>query len=499
MVNTLLKDVQLYRNGCVITRAGTVHLCPGTQSVKIGGLANGTVADTVRLSVPEKVSGSNVQVKGLTADEKKELTRELEEKIAEVTAGITLKENLKELWGANADFSGRDGISIVDMTEYLEKIPERLEKLDKEIREAKKQLEKLNKELSELQKETKKQFVTADLTVSEEGDYPVQIRFYASTARWYPTYELHTDDKNDEILIRLRACMNQNTGEDWKQAKISLFTGDPSISGTIPTLYPQYVSIYQPPRMMKSSARAFGAATMNAMAAPEMVEYEVEDGCVADEEAMYDVAEEHAMINKGDTMIEYELNGLWDVVKDEDFLCDISSQKVACKYHVVAVPKIDEAAYLAAEVKTSDIEDLLDSEASIYHNGTYMGKVYLNADITKETYDLSLGRDDSIKVKRTQTKKNTSSLLLKSAKKTEYVFEIKVSSSKPKACNVMIIDQVPVSQDKTITIDTRNLSGGELKSEKGEVRWTFDLEPSTTKTLELAYDVTWPKDKQINL
>ena len=183
MIYTLLKDVQLYRNGCVITRKGVAHLKPGTQSVRIGGLASGTSQDTVRLSVPEKVSGSNVQVKGLTADEKKELTRELEEKIAEVTAAITLKENLKELWAQNADFSGRDGISIVDMTEYLEKIPERLEKLDNEIRELNKKLADLNKDLTEVVKDTKKQFVTADLTVEEEGAYPVSIRYYASSAR----------------------------------------------------------------------------------------------------------------------------------------------------------------------------------------------------------------------------------------------------------------------------------------------------------------------------
>ena len=497
MINTLLKDVQLYRNGCVITRKGVAHLKPGTQSVRIGGLSSGTSQDTVRLSVPEKVSGSNVQVKGLTADEKKELTRELEEKIAEVTAAITLKENLKELWAQNADFSGRDGISIVDMTEYLEKIPERLEKLDNEIRELNKKLADLNKDLTEVVKDTKKQFVTADLTVEEEGDYPVSIRYYASSARWYPTYELHTDDQNDEILIRLRACINQKTGEDWKQAKISLFTGDPSISGTIPTLYPQYVNIYTP-RRMEGSVALGASMRMMAKNAPMMVEDEEVVDYEA-EEATYDVVEEAAQINKGDTMIEYELNGLWDITKDEDFMCDISNQKVSCRYHVVTVPKVDEAAYLAAEVKTVDIEDLLDSEASIYHNGTYMGKVYLNADITKDTYDLSLGRDDSIKVKRLQTRKHTSNVLLKAAKKTEYEFEIKVSSSKPKACQVMVIDQVPVSQDKTISIDNRNLSGGEFKSETGEVKWTFDLEPGTTKSLALAYDVSWPKDKQITI
>ncbi len=64
---------------------------------------------------------------------------------------------------------------------------------------------------------------------------------------------------------------------------------------------------------------------------------------------------------------------------------------------------------------------------------------------------------------------------------------------------MMLRDQIPVSRDKTITIEARELSSGKLEEETGKIEWEFDLEPSQTKTFTLAYDVSWPKDKDLRI
>ena len=183
--------------------------------------------------------------------------------------------------------------------------------------------------------------------------------------------------------------------------------------------------------------------------------------------AMADVVSPQALQKDNDVMMEYELPGEWDVDKETEIYCDLNDQYVDCRYHVVALPKIDGNAYLAAEVATAALEDLQQTEAAVYNKGTYMGNVYLNADMTEEKYDLSLGVDETVKVVRKQLRKHTSNVLLKGQKKTEYEYEIKVTSRKNKTCQLTIIDQIPVSQDKTIIVDTRNLSGGKLKEETG--------------------------------
>ena len=137
-----------------------------------------------------------------------------------------------------------------------------------------------------------------------------------------------------------------------------------------------------------------------------------------------------------------------------------------------------------------------ETPASVYVKGAFAGNVVLQPDMTKETYDLSLGVDETMKVKRTQKKRQTSQVLLKGQKKTEYEYEINVTSRKEKTVSVTVTDQIPVSDEKTIIVDLLDRSEGVLKEDTGLIRWDFELAPAAAKVLKLAYTVAWPKDKK---
>ena len=76
-----------------------------------------------------------------------------------------------------------------------------------------------------------------------------------------------------------------------------------------------------------------------------------------------------------------------------------------------------------------------------------------------------------------------------------YEYKIVVTSRKEEAVPVTVTDQIPVSDEKTITVDAVELSNGKLEAGTGLIRWDLELEPKETKTLKLAYNVAWPKDK----
>ncbi|MBQ2582836.1 MAG: DUF4139 domain-containing protein, partial [Erysipelotrichaceae bacterium] len=147
----------------------------------------------------------------------------------------------------------------------------------------------------------------------------------------------------------------------------------------------------------------------------------------------------------------------------------------------------------------SSIEELLATNAKVYHKGTYIGEIWLNPDLNEEKYDISLGRDESIRLRRDQKKKYTSNVLLKNQKKTEYEYELKVTSAKNKTCSVTLIDQLPISMDKTITVEIDDISGAKKEEDTGKLTWEFELEPSAGKAFTLAYTVSWPKDRQLNI
>ena len=313
---------------------------------------------------------------------------------------------------------------------------------------------------------------------------------------WAPFYEVHTDDSSESLDIRLRAKVAQNTTEDWEGVKLNLYAMDPSVSGTIPVLYPNHLSFLEPMRQNF----AMGAGMAKAARADYVMEEAMDDAApmmMGAAPAFKEVKTQSASFKADDSVLEYELEGTWDIPKNKEIICDLSSQQVSCRYHDICVPKLDTKAYLAAEVKTSDVEQLMDTSASIYIKGTYMGDAYLAIDPSKDTYDISLGVDETVKVARKQTKKYTSNVLLKNQKKTELVYEITVTSRKDRKCELRLEDQVPVSGDKTIEVSVDDVSGAEREAETGKLVWNLSLEKAESVKKTVAYSVAYPKDKII--
>ena len=496
-MNSNVKEIAVYRNGCFISRTGTVTLQKGRHNVVLDTLPQTLDPSTLTLSLPENVSGSNVQVEVLDSEKREEILADLNRQIKTVRNRIEVKNSQIEMWKNNSDLSSRQSLDIEEMSSYIEKLPERLEKIHMEIAELEEELKGLQKQLKERNKEANVVQVKADVEVKEDGEYPFAVRYLDHNAGWYPTYEIHTTEEND-MKILLKGNITQNTSEDLSQVKVRLYSGNPAVSGDIPVLVPSRLNFYVPvPRMMEG--RTLMKASMSVNMAMRESEDAMEEMIMDEETPMADVVPTYASSNREDTMTEYELSGLWDLSSGKQISVDLEPKTVPCRYHVIAIPKLDSCAYLAAEVDTASIEQLISTSAKIYHKGTYIGEVFLDPDLSKEKYDISLGRDETIHLKRDQKKKYTSNVLLKNQKKTEYEYELKVSSAKNKACSITLIDQLPISMDKSITVEVNDISGAKKEEESGKLTWEFELDPSMTKTYRLAYTVSWPKDRQLNI
>ena len=100
-------------------------------------------------------------------------------------------------------------------------------------------------------------------------------------------------------------------------------------------------------------------------------------------------------------------------------------------------------------------------------------------------------------VSRKEVLHKTSTTLLGGQKVVEYGYETAVTNSTGRAVSVIVKDQVPVSENKDITVDVLETSGAEQDRENGLLSWKVELEPDHTKTLKLGYKVSRPKDKNI--
>ena len=359
MIKTKLTAAAVYRSGGVVKRSGKVFLQKGAQTVRLAGLSAGVVESTLRLSVPAGVSGSNVQVEHPTPEEQRDALKELAAKVAALQGRIASREKLAALWETNADFSQKESLSVGEMAAYLEKLPERLEALNGEIAALTEQKIALEKEYDDARKKAALPYVTAELSAQAEGEYPVELSYRESQIWWSPVYEIHADSEEDSLQLRLRAKICQRSGEDWTGARLTLFSGDPSVSGTIPELEPVHLRIYEPPVPVVRARSAFGMMKDEAGACEMGAEVgSLENLLEAVSVDMDTVYAGSGTASKGESMTEYALSGRWDIRDGQEILCDIRTDSLPCRYHVVAVPKLSDDAYLAAEVAVNLLEDM---------------------------------------------------------------------------------------------------------------------------------------------
>ncbi|NCX96668.1 MAG: DUF4139 domain-containing protein, partial [Chitinophagia bacterium] len=141
---------------------------------------------------------------------------------------------------------------------------------------------------------------------------------------------------------------------------------------------------------------------------------------------------------------------------------------------------------------------LLPGETGIFYEGTYVGKGFIDPKSTKDTMKLSIGRDKKIVITRERDKKLRATKLLGSTVNDTYAYTIAVRNTRKQKATIEIEDQMPVSNDKDIVVETIDNDKAEYDAPTGKMKWTLELQPGETKKITFSYSITYPKGKRIN-
>jgi uncharacterized protein (TIGR02231 family) len=142
---------------------------------------------------------------------------------------------------------------------------------------------------------------------------------------------------------------------------------------------------------------------------------------------------------------------------------------------------------------------LLDGEVNLYFEKTFVGKSVLDLAQMSDTLEVSLGADKSISVKREKQKDKTSRQFLGANKVETRVWTTAVRNNKATTIRLQLYDQIPVSNDDDISVDTEDISGGQLNDETGEVIWEIELAPQQSIEKTIKYEVKYPKKKYLRI
>ena len=122
---------------------------------------------------------------------------------------------------------------------------------DRAAKKMEAELRKMNKQLTELNQKADISTSEIHVTVNakETTNSNFVITYLVKQAGWFPTYDIRVKDISSPINLQYKANVFQSSGEDWKDIKLFLSTGNPNESGTKPVVNPwylKYVYAYQP-------------------------------------------------------------------------------------------------------------------------------------------------------------------------------------------------------------------------------------------------------------
>src|SRR6185436_8388544 len=137
------------------------------------------------------------------------------------------------------------------------------------------------------------------------------------------------------------------------------------------------------------------------------------------------------------------------------------SQTLKAEYAYITIPKLDNDAFLRSQITDWAQYSLRPGESNIYFKGTFVGNGYIDPALANDTLDLSLGRDKAINVKREQIKDFCQTGFFGNKQQTTKAYEITVQNNKKQSVQLIIEDQIPISQNGDIEVETEELSGAQ--------------------------------------
>ena len=508
-VTSKVQKVIVFLNDAQVTRNANVNISPGTSTLVFGGISSGIDAQSIQvhaggdftiLSVKNELNYLNTENNEKDIAALQVQQKLLKDKLQIQNDMLSITQQEEQMLFKNQMVVGQNSsFDVVKLKQALDFQTERLTEIKKkqlvinsDITAINTELQKYNSQIYDLQRGSSQ--VTSNILVTVSAEKSLQTEFTLNyvvrNARWYPSYDIKAKNVNSPLSVSYKANVSQQSGEDWKNIKLSLSTGNPAISGSKPELNPYYLNFYVPysrqPTYASSDAKA---AELNEV---------VVTGYGTERKEGYN--SNPVMVNQADnqTNVEFKIDNPYSIPSDgKQYTVQIQQFDLPATYQYEIAPKLSTNVFLSARITDWNKYNFLSGEANLFFEDTFIGKSALNINSTSDTLNLSLGADKNIVVTRVLQKEITQRQTVGSNRKDTRDWLIEIKNRKKQPINLLVEDQVPVSQNTAIEVETQELSHGSLDPNTGKVSWNVKLSPQDSKKLELKYQVKYPKNQSI--
>jgi hypothetical protein len=541
-----LARVTVYRRGAKLSGTAAATTTADAQEIVISGLTTRARAASLRVTLrnpaiqlltatyrigylPELANQARVKVLRDSVRLLDEQTRALQDRVdvyrLEEKTTITLAENKT---------GGDRGATIEEITKVGEFYQKRLNEIKIAVKKIQKEqaalnaiYTKTNTLLQYLKPKQEKAVGEIVLTIKNGAAASSDIDFSLMTdeAFWLPMYDIRANDQKAAMQITSRATLYQATGQDWKNVKIRLSSGNPNANNDLPKLTSRSLDIYKIPTVaMLKDTDGDGVPDMMDKEPYTAPGYPVDPNGIAtrlvtsidnsiayNNETRDEVDEAQLSLWRGQDALrtympsppplgdntmsqEVELEGEQDVPSNGlSHIFVLKQFPVAAFYTYYSVPSVETATFLVAKIPSFSQYNLTEGNANLFVGETYIGNSILRPNNVVDTLELSFGRDERVSISRKKLLDFEENRVFSSVKREKAGYEIIIRNQKTEAIDLNILDNIPVAKNKDVEIEKEDISGATYDSTDGKLTWNITLKAGETRKLRVTYTIKYPK------
>jgi uncharacterized protein (TIGR02231 family) len=514
-----VEEVRVFLHGAEIKRRMVMDAAEGKNTAVFAGLPQDVRPESINASIEK---GGTLISADFEMDSFKEpaVSKELEalkeryEKVKDAIKELEGRQRLlsseEKFLDGNRKIGGNTGSSLKDLKDAEEYFKGRKEEIsaswieaDKKLGDLKKEQERITKEMGSFPANAVRYSgkITVEFHSESKGEAEITVSYYVNNAWWRPFHEIRMNEVGAPVTLSMKGNIVQNTGEDWKDVKVRLSTGNPTLGNQQPTLYTWHINLIMPQPVVRSRKEYVEECQAEYEAYDQRVAY---PSVAMSQKAtmMEEMAppEPVAQVTEAHTTTEFALPAVLDIPSsNKPSKVEISKHILKAEVFYYCVSKLDTDAFLIARIGGWESLNLLAGEVSIFQGNEYVGKTYLNPATAEDGMEISLGRDKGIIVTRDRGNDMTAKGMIGKNKKVMREWIITVRNTRNKEVKMKLVDQIPISINSDLIVNPVEISGAELNKETGILTWSLDIPSGGSVKKVLKYEVTYPKTGTVYL
>jgi len=507
-----ITEVDVYASSARVTREAEVKLEAGENVLRFTNLPSGLHVNQIQVALLE---GANVRLDNLkyqiiaerqdTAEEIKlqkaikTLSEQIEvlksdkkDQASRIHFAQHLSKSFTNAFGEHATEAGAlerasevlefQQKTLSDAQVMIRGIEDQLIELEKKSEELSQNLTTANTQANRLQGE-----VTLRLFAAAAGDVKLTLNYLIPKAKWFPSYAVRVNSSTNSMKIAYQANISQNSGENWDDVVVNISTSQPDRSGNVPTVQPVYLQATPSYYLGKNQEfDPFGNNRNEQLADARKAPLDLEETTV-----QVGMASFSATLPSKIALASGSEPSRFPILSD-DF---------EAKFWSEIVPAVQEKGFLKTETTNAFDLPLIPGQAQVFIDGALTSRVSVPYAIPGDNFELSLGVDDFIIVKRKETVRETEYAgLIDKTTVLKRAYTIEVTNFHPLKHEVKVFEQFPISRNEKIMVKRQlpSVSAIEIDKDTGVFFWKEILSAQALKEYKLEFEVVHPREWNLN-